>query len=65
MVFDILAEEGGVGESEAVADLLDAEVGLTQIVADVLQHLFCYPLVGGLAGILLADSIICDCHIVS
>ncbi len=49
MVFDILAEEGGVGESEAVADLLDAEVGLTQIVADVLQHLFCYPLVGGLA----------------
>jgi hypothetical protein len=36
-------------KKEGLGNLLDAEVGLTQIVADVLQHLFCYPLVGGLA----------------
>ena len=56
MVLDVFAEEGWVGEAEAVADLLDAEVGLAQVVADVLQHLLRDPLVGGLARVLLADS---------
>ena len=56
MVFNVFAEEGRVGESEAVADLLDAHVGLLQTVADVFEHLFGDPLVGSLAGVLLADS---------
>ena len=56
MVLDVLAKEGWIGETEAVADLLDAEVGLAQVVADVLQYLLRNPLVGGLAGVLLADG---------
>ena len=56
MILDIFAEEGWIGEAEAVADLLDAEVGLAQVVADILQHMFRDPFVGGLAGVLLADS---------
>ena len=56
MVFHVLTEERGIGECEFVADLLDAEIGLAKVVTDVLQHLFCNPFVGGLAGILLADG---------
>ena len=56
MVLDVLAEEGWIWETEAVADLLDAQVRLLQIVADVFQNLFCNPFVGSLAGILLADG---------
>ena len=36
MLFYISAKEGRVGESELVADLLDAVVGLLQVVSDVL-----------------------------
>ena len=36
MVLDVLTEERWVGEAQLVADLLDAEVGLLQIVADIL-----------------------------
>jgi hypothetical protein len=56
MILDIFAEEGGVGETKAVANELDAKVGLTQVIADILQYLLCNPFVGGLARILLADS---------
>ena len=49
MILDIFAEEGWIGEAEAVADLLDAEVGLAQVVADVLQYLLGNPFVSGLA----------------
>ena len=35
MFLDIFAEEGSVGESETVADLLDAEVSGLEIVAYV------------------------------
>ena len=48
MGLDILAEEGGVGKAEQVADLLDAQVGLLQIVADVLHHMLGDPLIGRL-----------------
>ena len=56
MLLDVFAEEGGVGKSETVADLFDAEVGLTQVVADVFEYLFTYPLIGGLTGVLLANG---------
>ena len=56
MIFHVFAKERGIGKCKFVADLLDTEICLTQVVADVLQHLFCYPFVGGLARILLADS---------
>ena len=36
MIFYISAKEGGIGETEQVADLLDAVVGLLQVIADVL-----------------------------
>ena len=56
MLFHVFAKEGGIGECEFVADLLDTEIRLPQVVTDILQHMFCNPLVGGLARILLADS---------
>ena len=56
MIFYVFAKERGIRKGEFVADLFDAEICLTQVVADVLQHLFCNPLVGGLARVLLADS---------
>lgn len=49
MLFYISAEEGVVGESKPVADLLDTIVCLLKIVADVFQHVFRYPFVGGFA----------------
>lgn len=36
MFFYIFAKEGRIGETEQVANLLDAVVGLLQVVADVL-----------------------------
>ena len=56
MLLHILSEEGGIGESHLVADLLDAEVGLPQIVADVLHDMFRDPLVGGLPRLFLTDD---------
>ena len=56
MIFYVFAKKRGIGKGEFVADLLDTEVSLTQVVSDVLQHLFCNPLVSGLARILFADS---------
>jgi hypothetical protein len=56
MLFHVFPEEGGIGETELVADLLDAVVGLLQVVADVLNDMFRYPFVSGLPGILLADG---------
>ena len=56
MIFHIFTKEGWVGKCEFVADLLDAEICLPQVVTDILQHMFCNPLVGGLARILLADG---------
>lgn len=45
MIFDVLAEEGWIGEAKTVTDLLDAEVGLLQIVSDVFQNMFRNPLI--------------------
>ena len=56
MILDVLTEEGRIWEAEAVTNLLDAEVGLAQVVADVFQYLFCNPFVSGLARAFLADS---------
>ena len=54
MFFYIFAKEGRIGEAEQVADLLDAVVGLFQVVADVLQHMFGNPFIGSLARVLFA-----------
>ena len=56
MFLHVLAEEGGVGEAQMHADLLDGEVGLLQVVADVFQHMLANPFVGSLARMLLADG---------
>ncbi len=56
MILDVFAEEGGVGEAELVAHLLDTEVGMAQVVADLLHDVFCHPLVGRLARVALADG---------
>ena len=48
MIFHVFAKERGIRKGEFVADLFDAEICLTQVVADILQHLFCNPLVGSL-----------------
>ena len=34
MLFDVFAEEGGVGEVEQVAYLFDTEVGIAEIITD-------------------------------
>ena len=52
----VLPEERGIGEAQQVADLLDGVVRRFQVVADVLHHVLSDPLVGGLAGVLLADG---------
>jgi hypothetical protein len=56
MFFYKFAKEGSVGETEQVANLLDAVVGLLQVIADVLQDVFRNPFVGGFARMLLAES---------
>ena len=56
MFFYKFAKEGSVGEAEQVANLLDAVVGLLQVIADVLQDVFRNPFVGGFARMLLAES---------
>ena len=55
MVFYVFAKERWVGEAEQVANLLDAVVGLLQVVADVLKHVLGDPFVGGLSRMLLAE----------
>ena len=54
MLPDILTEEGGVRETEPIADLFYAEIGLFQIISDILQDMLCYPFVGSLTRMLLA-----------
>ena len=54
VLLDILAKERCVWETQQVTDLLDAIVGLFQIIADVFKYMFCYPFAGSLAGMLLA-----------
>ena len=55
MFLDVLAEERWVGETENVAYLLDAVVGVLQIISDVLHHMLRYPFVGSLTRMLFAD----------
>ena len=55
MFFHVFAEEGRIRKSELVANLLNAVVGVAQIVAYVLKHMFANPLVGSLSRIVLAD----------
>jgi hypothetical protein len=47
----VSAEERGIGEPELIADLLDAIIGLLQIIADVLEHMFRNLFIGCLTGI--------------
>ena len=49
MIFHVLSEERRVWKTCYIADLLDALVGLFQVVAYILKHVLCYPLVGSLA----------------
>ena len=56
MIFHVFTKERGIGKGEFVANLFDTEICLSQVVTDVLQHMFCNPFVSGLARILLADS---------
>ena len=56
VLLHIFAKERGVGESESVADFLDAVVGLFQIISDILLDMLRNPFVGCLARILLADG---------
>ena len=49
MFLYIFPEEGRIGKSHDVADLLDAIVGLSQIVADVFHHSLLDPVIGSLA----------------
>ena len=51
MFLHVSAEERGIGEPELIADLLDAIIGLLQIIADVLEHMFRNPFIGCLTGI--------------
>ena len=53
MRLHVLAKEGRIGESQFITNLLDAEVSMLQIVADVLQHVFTNPLISGLTGFVL------------
>lgn len=52
----VFAEEGGVGESKQLTDLLDGEVGLLQVEAYVFQDVLANPFIGSLARMLLAKS---------
>ena len=56
MFFYIFAKEGRIWETEQVTNLLDAVVGLFQIIADILEHMFRNPFVGSLARMLLTES---------
>ena len=56
MLLHIASEERGIGESQECTDLLDAQVGLHEVIPDVLEHIFTYPLVGRLARVVLADG---------
>ena len=56
MVLHVLAEERSIGEAQAVANLLDAEVGMAEIVSDVFQYMFRHPLAGRLARVFLANG---------
>ena len=55
MLFHILAKERRIRELQLVAHLLDAQVGLTQIVTNVLEHMFPNPFRGCLVRVLLAN----------
>ena len=56
MIFHVFTKEGGVGKSELFTNLFDTEICLSQVVTNILQHMFRNPLVGGLARILLAEG---------
>ena len=55
MLLHIFAEERRIGETKHVTYLLDAVVGLFQVVADVFEYMFRYPFIGGLTRMLLAN----------
>ena len=55
MLLHVLTEERRIGETKHVTYLLDAVVGLFQVVADVFEYMFRYPFIGGLARMLLAN----------
>ena len=49
MIFYVFAKKGWVRETEAITDLLDAEVSLFQVVSDILEHMLCNPFVSSLS----------------
>ena len=49
MLPDILTEEGGVRETEPIADLFYAEIGLFQIITDILENMPSDPFIGSLS----------------
>ena len=54
--FDITAKERRIGESYQVANLLDAVIGLLQIITDILKYMIRNPLVSCLARVFLAEG---------
>jgi hypothetical protein len=49
MLPNILAEEGGVRETEPIADLFYAEIGLFQIISDILENMLSDPFISSLS----------------
>ena len=51
---DVFAKERRIGKAQLMAHLLDAHIGLSQVVANVLKQVFGDPFTGCLARIILA-----------
>ena len=56
MIFHVFTKKGWVRKTEAIADLLDAQVGLLQVVTDILHDVLRNPFVGSLPGVSLTDG---------
>ena len=56
MCLDVFAEKRRVGETQLVADLFDTQVGMLQVIDDVLQNQFRNPLVGCLTRMFFTND---------
>ena len=56
MIFHVFTKKGWVRKTEAIADLLDAQVGLLQVVTDIFHDVLRNPFVGSLPGVSLTDG---------
>ena len=52
---DVLAEEGEVAETQFHGNLLDGEVGVEQVVAYIVLHIFADPVIGRFLADITAD----------